>query len=138
MSMELTLRINTEGLDRVSVFVDDQLSHEFQLNLLRTDEVSRNQNFQTNSIEYGKYLFNILFPSNSLAHQAIGNERNRILLIVEVAQLQSVAWEYLHNGSEYLIENVNFIRGIPKTSRVARNDNIGDIHIIGVPSNPLS
>ncbi|MFL5658565.1 MAG: tetratricopeptide repeat protein [Ktedonobacteraceae bacterium] len=140
--MELTLTRQTGT--QVAVTSDGQSSHTFDLRtLIPGDEGSPHP--IDNPLGYGKTLYTALFPPETPARRALDNMPERILLVATGNDLDAIPWEYAHGpyGSEdpggFLVTTCHFVRGLPPGQRIpppALQDTT--LHIVAVPSNPLS
>ncbi len=131
MELILTLQSETE----VSVACDSQPSHTFDLRpLLLKDE----QDLQKNPVVYGEKLYNALFPQNTLAQRVLAISSERILLVTTSENLDAIPWEYAYGPDGFLVLECPFVRGLPVQQRIKPPLLDDNLHIIAVPSNPLS
>ena len=123
--MEIVLTSVQEG---ISVICDGKFSHLLTLVELPNDPS-----------QLGTYLYNSLFPRGSLSCIAIEAHPKRILLVIEDPLLDVIPWEYLHGPNGFIVLDMEFARGLPAEHRRIA-DNLTDIslHIVAVPSNPIS
>jgi hypothetical protein len=124
--MEISLTQTTKN--QITVLCDDQFSHTFNLPELPLDP-----------IETGRCLFNFLFMENTIARAAWNNHPKHILLVTEVAKLDSLPWEYLYSPDGFVVLDVAFVQGLRASQRQPTPD-LGQapLHIVAVPSNPIA
>jgi tetratricopeptide (TPR) repeat protein len=139
--MELTLARQDMTPVQVSVSCDGQPSHSFDLGkLIPGDKRGLPGPFE-DAAAYGSALFAALFPPGSAAAQALalenGQEQPRVLLVVGDETLESIPWEYAYGPDGFLVCDLPFVRGLPRERRIAPPEQVGGLHIVAVPSNPL-
>ncbi len=124
----------------IQVLCDGQASHMFGMAILVPSLATRDSpEFHPDDLpEYGKQLYTALFPEGSLAQQRLAAERHGIVLIAECEDLQAVPWEYLCGPQGPVVLQYPFVRGLPEDQRIPTPDLRGGLHIVAVPSNPLS
>src|SRR5438270_10744421 len=133
--MELT-RTRQAGT-QVAVTCDGHPSHTFDLPPLPDEKkllYSRDY-----PIAYGKALYTALFPPETAAQRTLATTPERILLVTTDPDLDAVPWEYAYGSDGFLVLDCHFVRGLPAEQRVsppALQDT--GLHIVAVPSNPLS
>jgi tetratricopeptide (TPR) repeat protein len=143
--VELVLALHEKMHIRVTC--DDHSSHVADLHpLLFQNE----QDIVNDPVAYGKKLYAALFPSNTLAQQALAEIPERLLLVASDPQLDAIPWEYVYGsfGSDdpaspdysenFLVLECPFVRGLLPSQRIAPPTLDQSLHIIAVPSNPLS
>lgn len=139
--MELTLERQVGS--QVLVTCDNQASHTFDLLTLIPNEKGLPQPLD-NPVAYGQVLYAAVFPSGTLAQRALEDSPERILLVTSDNDLDAIPWEYVYGpfGSEdsesFLILECHFVRGLPTDQRINPPTLNTDLHIVAVPSNPLS
>jgi len=95
-------------------------------------------------IAYGRAIYDALFPEGTLTRRGLEQRSERILLVATESDLDAIPWEYVYGsyGSEdsegFLILECHFVRGIHTDQRVAPPTLDSALHIIAIPSNPLS
>ena len=140
--MELVLTRQSET--KVTVTCDDQLSHSLDLQPLRLKNEKDEEELLNDPVTYGKKLYAALFPPETLAHRALADAPERILLVITDNDVDAVPWEYTYGpyGSEdsesFLVQECHFVRGLPADQRVDAPRLDTSLHIVAVPSNPLS
>ncbi|GHO49714.1 CHAT domain-containing protein [Ktedonospora formicarum] len=133
--MELVL---TQRKDyQVHVTCDNHTSHTFDLQPLRLlghwfERITHDP------IRYGQLLFRALFPTDSLARQSLNTRPERIVLVATDDDLDTLPWEYLYGPTGFLVLEVPFVRGLPIEQRLSPPVLETALHIVAVPSNPLS
>jgi len=135
--MELILTRPDATALQVTVTCDGQVSHTFDLSSLIPTKANGLPHSMTDPIAYGTALYAALFPPDSLAHKALTQESERLLLVAHDEQVDAVPWEYLHGPDGFVVCNVPFVRGLPPEQRIPPPEQVGSLHILAVPSNPL-
>jgi tetratricopeptide (TPR) repeat protein len=139
--MELILIHDTPG--EILVICDQQRSHTFLLwQIASPDEELPFHD----PIAYGRTLHKALFPPNTGARHALAQYPDRIMLVAEETDLDAIPWEYLYGsvGAEelapegFLVTEMSFVRGLPEEQRIVSSTVERDLHIVAVPSDPLS
>src|SRR5437667_3027666 len=87
---------------------------------------------------YGKVVYLALFPPESLARHGLETIPERILLVTTDNDLDAIPWEYAYGPDGFLVLECHFVRGLPAEQRIAPPTMDTDLHIVAVPSNPLS
>jgi hypothetical protein len=133
MELDLTLQAN----NRVAVTVDGAPSHDFDLRRLApgAGDPPLPQPL-ADPVVYGQAIYTALFPAGTLAAATLAAEQERILLVAAEA-LHAVPWEYLHDGEEFLVLELPFVRGLPADRRQPPPTLSEPLHVIAVPSAPL-
>src|SRR5579884_687324 len=135
--MELTLA-RLSG-PQVSVSCDGQLSHSFNLWDIFPDSDKGLPSPVDNPITYGKALYQALFPPGTPAHRSISDSMpSRLLLVPSDEHLDAVPWEYIHGSKGFLAQECHFVRGLPIDKRIPPPVLQESLHILSVPSHPLS
>lgn len=112
--MELTL--TREPGDTIAVACDGEPSHTFDLHAIPRDDPEERP--PHDPVAYGQALFQLLFPQAAAARQALNADPDRIVLVTTDAELQAVAWEYLHGPDGFVVVDHAFVRGLPHDERV--------------------
>ncbi len=139
--MELTLECQARS--QILVTCDHQPSHTFDLLTLIPHEKGLPQPLD-DPVGYGQALYQALFPPEALAQRALTNAPERILLITTDNGLDAVPWEYAYgpycseDSEGFLILECHFVRGLPTDQRINPPTLDTGLHIVAVPSNPLS
>src|SRR5438874_1051831 len=133
--MELTL--TRQAGTQVAVTCDGQPSHTFDLPPLPDEK--KLLYAPDHPITYGKTLYTALFPPETAAQRTLATTPERILLVSTDPDLDAVPWEYAYGPDGFLVLDCHFVRGLPAEQR-APAPALKDInlHIVAVPSNPLS
>ncbi|GLV54656.1 hypothetical protein KDH_15030 [Dictyobacter sp. S3.2.2.5] len=133
--MELILAQQSDY--QVHVTCDGQFSHTFDLQPLRLlgHWLERITN---DPIRYGQLLFQALFPPEAKAWQALNAHPERIVLINMDDELDTLPWEYLYGLDGFLVLGIPFVRGLPNEQRIPAPTLDMSLHIVAIPSNPLS
>ena len=134
--MEVQLTRPDTSAAEVSVVCDNQLSHSFDLHILfPSEEVSHPID---NPVAYGSALYAALFPTGSLALETLEGQLERIVLVTTDEELDALPWEYVHGPDGFLVTQYPFVRGLPVERRVVAPVLDQGLHIVAVPSNPIS
>jgi tetratricopeptide (TPR) repeat protein len=139
--MELTL--TRQSGTQVLVTCESQSSHTFDLLALLPHEKGLPQPLD-NPVVYGQAIYAALFPPKTAAHRTLADAPKRILLVTTDNDVDAVPWEYVYGsyGSEdsesFLVQECHFVRGVPADQRIAPPTLDTSLHIVAVPSNPLS
>jgi predicted ATPase len=136
-TMELILAHQTET--QISVTCDGHLSHTFDLQpLLLKDE----KLLIDNPVPYGQKLYEALFPPDTSAQHALAlmleTTSGHILLVTTDSDLDAIPWEYTYGTDGFLVLDCPFVRGLPAEQRIAPPALENGLHIVAIPSNPLS
>jgi len=135
--MDLTL----SALDdyQISVACDGVSSHTFDVRSLVPDDTV--PGWPPHPLDdpdtYGLAVYQALFPSATAARRALDAERERLVLVAMQDDIAAIPWEYAHDGDEYLVTRLAFVRGLPPERRISRSGPEAGLHIVAVPSNPL-
>src|SRR5260221_3253842 len=101
-------------------------------------------------VAYGRAIYGALFPPGTLARRALDKKPERILLVTTDSELDAFPWEYAYGsygiadpqepgGSEsFLVVECPFVRGLPADQRIDPPVLESGLHMIAVPSHPLS
>jgi len=133
MELELTRQGSTE----VTVMCDGQRSHTFDLGTLVPDAEKGIPQPLEDSVTYGQAVYTALFPLDSLAHTALEEMPERVLIVSGDDVLDAIPWEYAHGPGGFLVLECPFVRGLPAEKRIAPPKLDSGLHIIAIPSNPL-
>ena len=134
--MELTLTCQID--DQVSVTCDNRFSHTFDLRALVPNEKNSWSQPPDDPVSHGQAIYNALFPSETVAWHALNDIPERILLITADNTLNAVPWEYAYGPDGFLVLDYRFVRGLPADQRVSPPSLGSGLHIVAVPSNPLT
>src|SRR2546421_1324441 len=122
---------------QIALPCDDQPSHTFDLPPLPDEKkLLYSRDYPTT---YGKTLYTALFPPETAAQRTLATGPERIVLVTTDPDLDAIPWEYAYGPDGFLVLDCHFIRGLPAGQRVpppALKDI--NLHIVAVPSNPLS
>ncbi len=132
--MELTLTLQ-DGM-QVLVTCDERTSHTFDLLTL----VPGNNGLshpRDNPVAYGKAIYQALFPQETAAWIALNAKPERILFVSTDDTIDAIPWEYAYGPDDFLVFDYRFVRGLPVDQRIA-SPTLDKVHIVAVPSNPLS
>src|SRR5450755_3841055 len=135
MELALEHQIGTQ----ISVACDGQHSHTFdQRTLILKDE----REVIDNSVDYGKKLYEALFPPRTLAQRALATILDAppgyLLLITTDRDLDAIPWEYVYGPGGFLVLECHFVRSLPANQRIDPPALDSSLHIVAIPSNPLS
>src|SRR5579859_5781806 len=139
--MELTLA--RQAGTQVLVTCDDQSSHTFDLPTLLPGDKGPPQPID-DPVAYGKAVYQALFPPETAARRDLDAMPERILLVTTDDTIDAIPWEYAYGryGADdvenFLVLACHFVRGIPADQRIAPPDLENSLHIVAIPSNPLS
>lgn len=143
MELTLTQQVGTQ----VCVACEGHTSHTFDLQGLLPERDKDEQALLDDPIAYGRKLYGALFPPHSFAQYALAAKPRRILLVCADNHLDEVPWEYLYGSygaddqgtsAGFLVLECCFVRGLPEAERINSPRVDTGLHIIAVPSNPLS
>jgi tetratricopeptide (TPR) repeat protein len=133
--MELTL--TRQSGTQILVTCDSQSSHTFDLLSLLPQEKGLPQPLD-DPVAYGQALYTALFPPETLARRTLANMPERILFIASDNDLDAIPWEFAYGPDGFLVLECHFVRGLPANQRIAQQTLESGLHIVAVPSNPLS
>lgn len=143
--MELVVTRPSGQTPGVTVTCNGQFSHLFHLRLILPSE--HDQPLPpplADPIAYGKALYRALFPAQSLARQCLANGPLRLLLVTADSELDAIAWEYLYGAygpqaeETFLVLACHVVRGLPAELRQPPPGRHNGLHVLAVPSHPLS
>jgi tetratricopeptide (TPR) repeat protein len=141
--MEVFIERIDEAQARVTCDHDHIFSHVFDI---PDDNLSPERLTPSQLMAYGETLYAALFPANSLAHKQLLTRPERLLLVATDPVLEAIPWEYSYGlfGSKqesmpgFLVLECAFVRGLPEVMRIPTPALNGGMHIVAVPSHPLS
>src|SRR5438094_394488 len=123
--MELTLTRQSGKESRVTVLLDQQSSHAFDLRTLSPGGEKGPLQALADPAGYGKALYHALFPPDSVARQAFEQERKqrpgpaRLLIVTTDNDLDAIPWEYAYDDAgDFLALECHFMRGLPPEQRI--------------------
>src|SRR6266566_1491710 len=122
---------------QVLVTCDERTSHTFDLLTL----VPGNNGLshpRDNPVAYGKAIYQALFPQETAAWIALNAKPDRILFVSTDDTIDAIPWEYAYGPDDFIILECHFVRGLPVDQRIPPPKLEHGLHIIAVPSNPLS
>jgi hypothetical protein len=136
---------------RMRVTCDDHASHSVDLQpLLFQNEEEKTRSILHDPVAYGKKLYAALFPPNSIAQQALATMPERLLIVASDPLLDAIPWEYVYGpyraddstspgyAGNFLVLECPFVRGLPTSQRISPPLLTQSLHIVAIPSNPLS
>jgi tetratricopeptide (TPR) repeat protein len=133
--MELTLA--HQAGSQILVTCNNQPSHTFDLFTLIPHEKGLPQPLD-DPVAYGQALYSALFPPETLAQRALTNTPERILLVTSDNDLDAIPWEYIYGPDGFFVLECHFVRGLLPDQRINPPTLDTGMHIVAVPSNPLS
>jgi len=136
--MELILTRPDATASQVTVTCDGQTSHTFDLSALPPNAVSGLRRPPADPVAHGSVLHAALFPPGSLAQQALAAKPKRIVFVAPDYVLDGIPWEYTYGPGGYVACACSFVRGLPEEERIVPPDILSGLHIVAVPSSPLS
>ena len=89
-------------------------------------------------VAYGKAIYQALFPPDTAAWSALNANPERILFVSTDDTIDAIPWEYAYGPDDFLVLECHFVRGLPADQRIAPPTLDKGLHIVAVPSNPLS
>ena len=139
--MELTLTHHTAT--QISVSCDGQLSHMFDVSIIPASTHADEPPELTDPQVYGRAVYQALFPPGTPARSTLDGQPERLLLVLTANDLDAVGWEYAYGPftsdyDEFLVSACHVVRGLPAEQRIAAPELDESLHIVAVPSNPLS
>ncbi len=144
--MELVLALQQEM--QVRMTCDDHFSHTFDLRPLLFHNEQEARIIVDDPAAYGRKIYTALFPPGTAAQQALAALPERLLLVTPETLLDAIPWEYAYGpyGADdpadrtenFLVLECPFVRGLPASQRMAPPPGDQSLHIVAVPSNPLS
>jgi len=137
MDLELTLSRPDTRQTQVAVTCNDQPSHTFDLSALLPTKANGLPHPIDDPVAYGTALYAALFPPDSPARQTLDRRPERILLVAADPDLDAIPWEYMYGPDGFLVCDLPFVRGLPPEQRIPAPEQVGSLHIVAVPSNPL-
>jgi len=134
--MELTLVHQNEK--EISVTCDGQRSHTFDLRTLILSQEKELSQPIDDPVAFGKAVYLTLFPSGTVARHALEIMPERILLVTPDKDLDVIPWEYAYSSDGFLVTQCHFVRGLPTDQRIDPPMLDNGLHIVAIPSSPLS
>jgi CHAT domain/NACHT domain len=135
---------------RIRVTCDDHYSHSADLHPLLFQNEQEARIIVDDPATYGKKLYTALFPPNSIAQQALAHLPERLLIVASEPVLDAIPWEYVYGPygtndptapdytENFLVLECPFVRGLPTSQRITLPPLDQSLHIVAIPSNPLS
>ncbi len=140
--MELHLTRQESDSAQVTVVCDQQMSHTFDLlSVMLVAHDTQHPDLlhpPADAVAYGTALYTALFPPASVALQRLEEQPERIVLVTTDDVLDAIPWEYAYGPDGFLVCMFPFVRGLPAERRISTPALDRGLHIIVVPSNPLS
>ena len=141
--MEISLALQSGTT--VSVTCDGQPSHTFDLLALTPDKkiASRPPQPLAKPAEYGRAVYDALFPAKSVASRMLASElkqpagKKRLLLVATTTGLEAVAWEYACGPEGFLPGLLPFVRGLGASDRKNPPAMQNDLHVVAVAPSPV-
>src|SRR6266566_8937904 len=133
MELTFTLQSGTQVL----VKCDERSSHTFDLLTLMPGNNGLPYPFD-DPVAYGKAIYQALFPQETAAWIALNAKPERILFVSTDDSIDAIPWEYAYGPDDFLVLEYRFVRGLPVDQRIASPTLDKGLHIVAVPSNPLS
>ena len=133
--MELILTRQAET--QVLVTCDERSSHTFDLLTLIPDNNGLSHPLD-DPVAYGKAIYQALFPPDTAAWSALNANPDRILFVATDDPIDAIPWEYAYGPDDFVVLEYHFVRGLPADQRIASPTLDKGLHIVAVPSNPLS
>jgi tetratricopeptide (TPR) repeat protein len=145
ISLELLIQRATTGHYRV--IVDGEHSHTLNIAAIQLMEERHQGEVQHNTRQYGRRLFQALFPERSVSRKALtrlplasaSDDTGMLHIVTEDPEAQMIPWEYLHDGKDFLALKYHVLRGIPAERRQGYGAEMpaAALDLIAVPSDPL-
>jgi len=129
---------------QAQVTCDNQPSHSFDIRTLIPDDQNKLPHPLADPVTYGKAIYAALFPPQTAASHALANAPERILFVTTDDDLDAIPWEYAYgpygtdDTDDFLVLACHIVRGLPVGQRIDPPKLESGLHIIAVPSNPLS
>src|SRR5207247_3399362 len=89
-------------------------------------------------VAYGKAIYQALFPQETAAWIALNVKPERILFVSTDDTIDAIPWEYAYGPDDFVVLEYRFVRGLPANQRIASPTLAKGLHIVAIPSNPLS
>lgn len=134
--MEISIAHQTET--QISVHVNTQYSHIFDLTPLILPEKQRKIQILNDPISYGQALYAALFAPGTPALTYLEHGPEHIILVTSDDDLDTIPWEYLCGPDGFLARAYQFVRGLPVEKRLPAPVLDTSLHIVALPSDPLS
>ena len=133
--MEITL--TRQAGTQILVTCDDRTSHTFDLRTLIPGNNGLSHPLD-DPVAYGKAIYQALFPQETAAWKALKADPDRILFVATDDTIDAIPWEYAYGPDDFVVLESPFVRGLPADQRIKSPMLDKGLHIIAVPSNPLS
>ena len=138
--MELTL--THHSATQISVSCNGETSHTFDMSIIPLPYANALPEL-IDPQAYGRAVYQALFLPDSLARRMLDGEPERLLLVLTADDLDVVGWEYAYGPyadepDDYLASSFQIVRGLPPDQRIAPPTLDESLHILAVPSHPLS
>lgn len=134
MEIMLTRQAETQ----IDVHCNSQYSHTFALPSLLLEEEPLKARLLHDPMGYGQLLYAALFPSGTLALKHLEQGPEPIVLVTSGDDLDAIPWEYLCGPDGFLVRERHFSRGLPTGQRIPAPILNTSLHIVAIPSDPLS
>ena len=79
-----------------------------------------------------------MFPKETAAWIALNAKPERIFFVATDDIIDAIPWEYAYGPDDFVVLEYRFVRGLPANQRNASPTLDKGLHIVAVPSNPLS
>jgi tetratricopeptide (TPR) repeat protein len=133
--MELILTRKTGN--QVLVTCDERTSHTFDLLTLVPGNNGLSHPLD-DPVAYGKAIYQAVFPQETAAWNALHTRPERILFVATDDDIDAIPWEYAYGPDDFVVLECHFLRGLPAEQRIAPPTLETGLHIVAIPSNPLS
>jgi tetratricopeptide (TPR) repeat protein len=139
----LTLCLTLDN-EQVELNINGLHSHTFSLYDLRLND-SELKSFVHDPRPYGAKLFHALFKEGTVARMAFDDlskqSERTIVLVLELPELDGIAWEYAYHDNAYIVEDFAFVRALPEKERPHSNGRLSKsverVPLLFIPANPL-
>ena len=133
MELILTRKTGTQVL----VTCDERSSHTFDLLTLVPGNNGLSHPLD-DPVAYGKAIYQALFPPEATARSTLNANPERILFVSTDDTIDAIPWEYAYGPDDFVVLEYHFVRGLPVNQRIESSTLDKGLHIVAVPSNPLS
>src|SRR6266516_2408626 len=133
--MELILK--RKSGTQVLVTCDERSSHTFDLLTLMPGNNGLPYPLD-DPIAYGKAIYQALFPQETSAWITLNAKPERILFIATDDTIDAIPWEYAYGPDDFVVLEYRFVRGLSANQRIAPPPLDKGLHIVAIPSNPMS
>ncbi|HYF63137.1 MAG TPA: tetratricopeptide repeat protein [Herpetosiphonaceae bacterium] len=136
--MELVLTHHSET--EIAVSCDGAPSHRFELAMVFPMQAGPDVPPAPleDPLGYGAAVYAALFGADTPASRALEALPERVVVVATDPDLHSVPWEYAYGPNGWVVTEVPFVRGLPAEKRVASAVVDQPLHVVVVPSQPLS